>query len=427
MATIVKLNKPISVIDNKMYITELGENIDENILPEPTANWRTKDIVIGDNLCKFSNINGAHVGHLTTIPYMGKTIFKSNLDNLESGIDMFRNELEFIDTLSGTSYYPHLDFVSDLPNLKDGTGMFQYRILDKFVKNENGERVNLSNLEIGDDMFYGSGINTDEIYSIDMPKLKSAVDMFYSWDPPYSGNRIYTGNLESLEDGSFMFYDEYGRSSCNEFYGDLPSLKYGTVMCLCNYKFRGSLPSLETGERMFAAWSWDGIQLDALSIFDIVSTLPDRTGLENGAEVGADWYTGAAGVIDIDLGCEDNDEDRQLYAEEGGFTSFQEILDSFSAKNWDANLTCAGRPTQTYSLRRTTSENTSQLWVKLEEVVIQSDKKKKHPYTYTSQDGNKFYNLKYHHFTTGNNEGYTQFASLEEAIEHFNIKPVERI
>lgn len=426
MATIVKLNKPISVIDNKMYITELGENIDENNLPEPTANWRTKDIVIGDNLCKFSNINGAYVGHLTTVPYMGKTIFKSNLDNLESGIDMFSNGLVFVDTLSGNSYFPHLDFVSDLPNLKDGTGMFQYRILDKFVKNENGGRVNLSNLEIGDYMFYGSGINTDEIYSIDMPKLKSAVDMFYSWDPPYSGNRIYTGNLESLEDGSGMFYDEYGRSACNEFYGDLPSLKNGYYMNPCNYKFRGSLPSLITGEMMFCSWnSYSGIKLDALSIHDIVTTIPDRIGLENCYN---EEYEATEGIIDIYCGCQDTDEDRQLYAQEGGFDSFQEILDSFSAKNWEANLTCAGRPTQTYSLRRTTNENASQLWVKLEEVVIPTDdsKKKKAKYHYTSQDGTKFYNLKIHHFTTGNNEDYDQFSSLEEAVTYFGLKPVER-
>jgi hypothetical protein len=165
--------------------------------------------------------------------------------------------------------------------------------------------------------------------------------------------------------------------------------------------------------------------LDALSIFDIVSTLPDRTGLENGIIVEDGYYSGSAGVIDISLGCDDNDEDRQLYAQEGGFASFQEILDRFSAKNWEANLTCEGRPTQTYSLRRTTNENASQLWAKIEE--INSDNIKMSRFCrYTSQDGSKKINLKFHHFTSGNNEGYTKFASLEEAIEHFNIKPIER-
>lgn len=409
MATIIKLNKPISVIDNKMYITELGENIDENNLPEPTANWRTKDIVVGDKLCKISNINGGWVHAWNGAPYIGKSIFKSNLDNLESGIQMFANGV-ILDDAIYSGYFPRLDFISDLPNLKNGTGMFEYRILDKFVKNEKNEKVNLSNLEIGDDMFYASCINTDEIYSIDMPKLKSADSMFYSWGPGYTGSKIYTGNLKSLENGCGMFYDELGCSTCNEFYGDLPALKYADWMYLCDYKFRGSLPSLITGYCIFGR----GSKLDALSIFDIVTTIPDRTGLEN---------KNHEGTIDIGLGCKDTDEDRQLYAEEGGFQSFQEILDRFAAKNWEANLTCNGRPRTTYSLRENISSS-SPIWVKIEEINL--DNNIARFCRYTSQDGSKKINLKFHHFTSGNNEGYTQFNTLEEAIETLNIKPIER-
>jgi hypothetical protein len=34
--------------------------------------------------------------------------------------------------------------------------------------------------------------------------------------------------------------------------------------------------------------------------------------------------------------------------------------------------------------------------------------------------------LDWFHETTGSTEGYTQFNSLEEAVAHFNIKPIER-
>jgi hypothetical protein len=56
--------------------------------------------------------------------------------------------------------------------------------------------------------------------------------------------------------------------------------------------------------------------------------------------------------------------------------------------------------------------------VKLEETEEHED--------YTSEDDSKFYNLNWFHETTGSTDGYTQFNSLEEAITHFNIKPIEK-
>ena len=41
-------------------------------------------------------------------------------------------------------------------------------------------------------------------------------------------------------------------------------------------------------------------------------------------------------------------------------------------------------------------------------------------------DGSKKYRLDWFHETTGSTEGYTQYATLEEAIETLNIKPIER-
>lgn len=95
-----------------------------------------------------------------------------------------------------------MEFISDLPNLIDGTGMFYDTGLLKF-ETKDGNKVNLKNLEIGDDMFTvftPDSHNSDMLFSIDMPRLKSAFGMFSS-DGQYSGSRVYTGNLDSLESG----------------------------------------------------------------------------------------------------------------------------------------------------------------------------------------------------------------------------------
>jgi hypothetical protein len=57
---------------------------------------------------------------------------------------------------------------------------------------------------------------------------------------------------------------------------------------------------------------------------------------------------------------------------------------------------------------------------------VEIDEMEKTSSSYTNEDGTKYYHLSYFHETTGSTEGYTQFNSLEEAIEYFNIKPIER-
>lgn len=259
--------------------------------------------------------------------------------------------------------------------------------------------------------------NTDGINyftKIDMPSLKTARYMFYPTYYLECHLENWCGNLDSLEDGTEMFF--YRGCIPDNFYSNLPKLKNGSNMNPARFKFRGTLQSLENGRSMFHQGS-----LDSVSVLCIVSSIPDRTGLTND-----DGYYGQ-GYIDIGVGCSDTEEDKQLYAEEGGWNSFQEILDEFDAKNWVVRFLFNGRPTTTYGMRNIKPVQETPIWCKLEEVIIPSDKKlaRRTRYDYTSQDGTKFYNIHSYHVSNRENENYTQFNSLEDAITHWNLKEKE--
>jgi hypothetical protein len=96
------------------------------------------------------------------------------------------------------------------------------------------------------------------------------------------------------------------------------------------------------------------------------------------------------------------------------------LLAAIETKGWTVFAQYNGRPRTTYSLRLP-AEATLPVFVKLEEV----EEEEKHA-DYTSMDDSKKYRLDWFHETTGSTEGYTQYATLEEAIETLNIKPIEK-
>jgi hypothetical protein len=142
-------------------------------------------------------------------------------------------------------------------------------------------------------------------------------------------------------------------------------------------------------------------KLDAQSVANIVHTLPTHE---------------TSGTIIIGIGCNDTAEDQLLFAQECDCETWQELLDEFSAKNWQVTFQCNGRPTEsaTYGMRR---GETLPVYTKLEEVTEGEH------YAYTSADGTKFYNIHYFHSTNGSTEGYDVFSSLEEAISTYNVTP----
>ena len=160
--------------------------------------------------------------------------------------------------------------------------------------------------------------------------------------------------------------------------------------------FNSNLSSLTNGNGMF-----NGCMLDGDSIKNIIDTI--------------NTYSGR---LDLGMGCNNTTEDKNLFAQEVGYDNMDTLLATLNSKGWYVTAQYNGRPTTTYALRRPT-EDTLPIYAKLEEVT---DEKHAH---YTSDDGSKFFNLNWFHETTGSTDGYTQFNSIEEAIESLNIKPIE--
>ena len=121
--------------------------------------------------------------------------------------------------------------------------------------------------------------------------------------------------------------------------------------------------------------------------------------------------------LTLGMGCNNTTEDKDLFAQEVGYADMDSLLSDLQAKGWTVETQYNGRPTTTYGLRRP-SEDTLPIFAKLEEVEEHAD--------YTSEDGSKKYRLDWFHETTGSTEGYMQYATIEEVVAHFNIKPIER-
>ena len=208
----------------------------------------------------------------------------------------------------------------------------------------------------------------------------------------------FSSDLSSLTDGNAMFYV---CSYLTTFTSDLSSLTNGYFMfraCTALTSFSSDLSSLMSGENMF-----DGCKLDAPSVKNIIDTINASPQFP--------------ALLMLGIGCNNTTEDKDLFAQEVGYTDMTSLLATFEAKSWFVDVQYNGRPITTYNLRRP-SEDTLPIFAKLEETEDYA--------THTSKDGFTKYRLNWFHETTGSTEDYTQFVSLEEAIETLNIKPIER-
>jgi hypothetical protein len=267
--------------------------------------------------------------------------------------------------------------------------------------------VNLSSLQEGMSMFEGCNNLTD--FKADLSMLLDAGNMFTDC----SSLETFTTDLPSLEFGRYMFSGCY---NLNSFSSNLFNLREGENMfgyCEKLESFTSDLSNLMFGTEMFT-----GCKLNAHSVSNIVHLIPQRDDKPTGK-----WD---AGNILIGIGCDDTEEDRLLFAQECHCDTWQELLDEFSAKNWTVTLQYNGRPTTTYNMRR---GETLPVFVKLEEVIMPTEEEKlrKPRYSHTSLDGSKFYRLTYFHSTNGSTDGYTQFNSIEEAEQTFEITPKQQI
>lgn len=242
------------------------------------------------------------------------------------------------------------------------------------------------------------GLQMDNIFlsefDSDLSSLIDGAAMFYGC----SNLITFTPDLSSLTNGEFMFTH---CSSLTSFESNLSSLTNGSNMfyaCSNLTTFNANLSSLINGNKMF-----NYCKLDSASVGNICDTINT---VENG-------------IITLGIGCDESEADN--FASEIGARHFAFILSSFQAKGWDVQVQYNGRPTTTYSLRRT-AEPSLPVFVKLEEVE-ETEKCA----DYISIDGSKKYVLDWFHETTGSTEGYTQFNSLEDAMTYWNIFPKENI
>ena len=205
----------------------------------------------------------------------------------------------------------------------------------------------------------------------------------------------FTSDLPNLIQARLMFK---GCSNLESFSSDLSRLAQGGTMfsgCSNLTSFTSNLSYLQIAVNMF-----NGCKLDAQSVKNIIDTI--------------NTYSGS---LDLGIGCDNTTEDKDLFAQEVGYADMNALLDDLQDKGWTVEVQYNGRPITTHSLRKT-STDTLPVFVKLEETEKYAD--------YTSEDGSKKYMLNYFHETTGSTEGYTQYATLEEAIESLNIKPIEK-
>lgn len=280
---------------------------------------------------------------------------------------------------------------NNINTLKYGSGIFANSSQTTFKKD-------LSEIVAGNHMFY----NNKKLESIktDFISLQSARGMFKNCTLL---SHIDVKNLKSLEDG----YEMFRNTNIHDFTYDMPSLKNGDYMFYGTplSEFVGDLDTLETGNQMFRSAS-----LSAVSVRYIFFGLPERTNNPT-ITIGINVQKGTTE--------EETMEALNYFAKKASFDSWENLKSEFASKGWNAQFLYGGKSTSiTYGLRRINTP----VYARVEEVFTKGEKENAE---YTSEDGQRCFNLEY--FNDGiDTTGYTLFDSLEEAIEHFNIKPVER-
>lgn len=296
----------------------------------------------------------------------------SDLDNSASMFQENVNITSFTSDLSSLTYAQSMfykcsnltSFEGDLSSLTNGRYMFGN------CSNLVSFASNLSSLTNGDGMFHNC-----------------------------SNLTTFTADLSSLINGQIMFRD---CSSLTSFDFKLSSIIEGVWMfagCSNLSTFKSDLSSLTNGGLMFV-----NCKLDAISVKNIIDTI----------------NTVESANLTLGVGCDNNNEDKDLFAQEVGYSDMNTLLTALQNKGWTVTAQYTGRPSTNYSLRQPES---LPVFVKLVEVSLDEEIPF---YEYTSIDGSKFFNLDWFHETTGSTDGYTQFNSFQEAISTLNIKQIEK-
>ena len=265
-------------------------------------------------------------------------------------------------------------FSSDLSNLTNG-----YMMFDGCSNLSSFNCPDLSNLTDGAFMFYGcSNLSS---FNYDLPNLTEASEMF---DECYNLSSFNCTNFSNVEYTMYTFYDCINLTS---FYADLSNVINAYSM-------------------------FDGCKLDAQSVANIVHFIPQR----DAKPAGDKWDDGN---ITIGVGIVNTDEAKQAFAEACYCDNWEELNKDFDDKNWVVEWQFNG-DASTFDLR--SPRPSTAVYAKLIEVIMPTDEKEHKPhYSYTSQDGSKFYNIHWYHESNTDNDGYDYFESLEEAISAYGV------
>lgn len=360
-----------------------------------------------------SDLSNLTEGYYMFQGHKNLTSFKGNLEKLRSGSMMFRYTAlsSFTQNLGTLDYGSDMfadcqnlkTFESDLSNITQADGMF-----DNCKSLSTFHCKSLDNLKDGSKMFMNCE-NLTNFYE-SLGSLTRGGRMFY-----YTGLSSFDIDMPKLQNGYEMFK---GCNYLTSISSDMSSLKYGGYMFLSCYEltsFDSCISSLENGCQMF-----DMCSLDSQSVSNIIHHLPQRA-------TSPDISSGQ-GFIYIGIGIANDEESKQTFAEQCLCSSWEELNQEFSDKNWLVQWQFNGATT--YDLRGGVKQ--SQILAKLSQVFmpteeqIQEAKEKgqkvEYPrYSYTSPDSSKFFNIHWYHSSNGDNAGYTEFNSLEEAIETFGV------
>lgn len=382
----------MQVVDGYAEFTPLGTN--KTNVPSSSAQWPKGNKLISpfvyqdDKLVGFCDTKAMEVGNSTTI-VMPYEHIEAEFSSIDKGtIQIATPKATFKKASwknSGMEVIPEAQYkYKGCKTVNDVRAIDSNYYVDDIV--DGGWSEILVDLTNGNLMFYNCYNLTS--FTSDLPSLTNSVGMFCM-----TNLTSFSSDLSSLINGNAMFQDSINLTTFNS---DLSSLTNGEGMFYnCNLiSFSSDLSSLTNGKNMFY-----NCKLDAPSVKNIIDTI--------------NTYSGE---LLLGMGCNDTTEDKDLFAQEVGYSDMISLLAALESKNWTVDAQYNGRPTTTYGLRRP-SEDTLPVFVKLEETEDHAD--------YVSEDGSKKFRLTWFHETTGSTDGYTQFNSLEEAIESLNIKPIE--
>ena len=197
---------------------------------------------------------------------------------------LFSNYDEGEDEFRGTDNIK--EFSSDLSSLIDGNSMFAD------CHNLTSFNSDLSSLTNGEGMFSRCVLKS---FNIDLSSLVNGDAMFIKSEEL----ETFDSDLSSLTNGMWMF-----------------------MGCTKLTSFNSNLSSLTNGELMF----YD-CKLDAKSVANIINTI----------------NTVSYGELSLGFGCDNNDADKDLFAQEAGFSDMNALLKALEDKGWDLYNNFNGR------------------------------------------------------------------------------------